>query len=44
MTLTFTAPPYFLEDTIYSFGFAINGTNLAVITLFGAQVSFKLRI
>ncbi len=44
MTLTFTAPPYFLEDTIYSFGFAINGTNLAVITLFGAQVSFQLRI
>jgi hypothetical protein len=44
MTLTFTAPPFFLEDTIYSFGFAINGTNTAVITLFGAQVSFKLRI
>ncbi|MDT8381837.1 MAG: hypothetical protein RQ728_06230 [Brevefilum sp.] len=44
MSLTFTNPPYFLEDTIYSFGFAINGTNLAVISLFGAQVSYKLRI
>jgi hypothetical protein len=44
LTLTFNNPPYFLEDTIYSFGFAINGTNLSVITLFGAQVSYKLRI
>jgi hypothetical protein len=44
MTLTFTHPPFFLEDTIYSFGFAINGTNLAVITLFGAQVSYLLRL
>jgi len=44
MSLTFTAPPFFLEDTIYSFGFAINGTNLSVITLFGAQVSYLLRI
>jgi len=44
MTLTFNNPPFFLEDTIYSFGFVINGTNAAVITLYGAQVSFKLRI
>jgi hypothetical protein len=44
MSLTFTNPPFFLEDTIYSFGFAINGTNLAVITLFGAQVSYLLRL
>ncbi len=44
LTLTFNNPPFFLEDTIYSFGFAISGTNLSVITLYGAQVSYKLRI
>jgi hypothetical protein len=44
LTITFNNPPYFLEDTIYAFGIAVNGTNTCVFTLFGAQVSFKLRI